>query len=55
MQLDAWSQAEQKRGTAEKDHVTSAPMQDKITLKEIMEEIWLLKNDKKNELSASAY
>jgi len=47
LQLDAWSQAAQKRGAAEKDHVRSIPMQDEITLKEIMEEIWLLKNDKR--------
>ena len=45
MQLDAWSQAEQERGAADKDHIRTTPMTDEITLNKIMEEIRLLKNE----------
>ena len=47
MQLEVWSQVEQKRGAADKDHLRAAPMKDEITLNEIMEKIRLLKNDRR--------
>ena len=54
MQLDAWSQAEQKRGAADRDHIRSTPTTDEITLNEIMEEIRLLKNKRREDSNQQA-
>ena len=34
MQLDAWSQAEQKRGAVDKDHIRTTPMTDEINFEQ---------------------